>query len=430
MKILFVFGFSPYPANSGGIIRAYNLIKGLAGSHEIHLHIYSPWEVSREAQAHMLQFCKTVQVEPAWTSAIVDELMKKRICRVFNALIPGFFFNKNVQRLFHPVAPQYYGLSHQARDALMRALAREKFHIAHFEFLSVAHYVNYAYGLPTILGTQNIESLIIRQYSRAREVSGRNRLAKYIWSKRLGRFEASICKKFTKVVAVSDEDRAALKAMTGRDDIAVVPNGVDPDFFAPSERGSSHETNSIVFTGSLHYPPNDDAVMFFIGKVFPIIKRSLPKVQFHIVGRDPSPRILYLPQWDSNIKVYADVEDIRPYMERGKVYVVPLRIGGGTRLKILEALALKKAVVSTTLGSQGLNLKPDVHLLVADEPEDFANKVVKLMETKELRMRLGEEGRRLVELDYNWRHSCEKLEAVYEEALSKEGARRANVWSG
>ncbi len=168
---------------------------------------------------------------------------------------------------------------------------------------------------------------------------------------------------------------------------------MDPYYFSPYD--NEEDETKLVFTGSMDWQPNEDAVIYFSQEIFPLIRSELSNMKFLIVGSNPTSKVLSL----SNIPgVYVTglVDDVRPYIADASIYVVPLRIGGGTRLKILQALAMKKAVVSTSIGCEGIDVEPDKDLIVSDDPNDFASQVIMLSRNKDLRKRLGENGRSLI----------------------------------
>ncbi|MGB8510328.1 MAG: glycosyltransferase, partial [Pyrinomonadaceae bacterium] len=192
--------------------------------------------------------------------------------------------------------------------------------------------------------------------------------------------------------------------------------GVDTDFFRP--RGeAAREPHNLVFTGSMDWLPNEDAIRFFVAEIMPRIRHSVPGVTLTVVGRNPYPGLVELSRRDPSIVVTGRVEDVRPDMERAAAYVVPIRIGGGTRLKIYEAMAMEKAVVSTTIGAEGLPVRDGVELMLADTPEDFAARVVTLL-TDETRAReLGAQAAAIVRERFSWRGVADDFASLCERAV-------------
>jgi glycosyltransferase involved in cell wall biosynthesis len=178
-----------------------------------------------------------------------------------------------------------------------------------------------------------------------------------------------------------------------------VPTGVDTDYFRPS--GTPARATELVFTGSMDWLPNQDAMRYFCRHVLPLVRANEPGARLTIVGRSPTPAVLSLAK-EAGVRVTGRVDDVRPYMDDAAVYIVPLRIGGGTRLKIFEAMAMGKAVVSTTVGAEGLPVADGEHLLIADEPQSFADAVVRVIRDRGQRERLGSAARALVLERYDW----------------------------
>jgi glycosyltransferase involved in cell wall biosynthesis len=197
--------------------------------------------------------------------------------------------------------------------------------------------------------------------------------------------------------------------------VRAIPTGVDTCYFAPDTRAEAPAR--LVFTGSMDWYPNEDAMLHFMDAVLPRIRHDLPAASLAIVGRRPSARLREAAARVPNVEVTGTVDDVRPFMADAAVYVVPLRIGGGTRLKIFEALAMGKAVVSTAVGAEGLPLVPGEHFVQADDPESFARAVVSLVNDPHRRQTLGSGGRRLVEERYSWPQVAREFTATCEEVL-------------
>ena len=206
-----------------------------------------------------------------------------------------------------------------------------------------------------------------------------------------------------------------LAAHAPRARVCAIPTGVDTAYFTPN--GSQETPGALVFTGSLDWFPNEDCIVHFGEVVFPRIREAVPDVSLTVVGRNPGPRVQRLAAIPG-VRVTGTVQDVRPYVAAATLCVVPLRVGGGTRLKIFEALAMGKAVVSTTVGAEGLPLVPGRHFVQADEPAEFANAVVALLRDPARRKALGSAGRRLVEERYSWSQVVREFEARCEEVVA------------
>jgi glycosyltransferase involved in cell wall biosynthesis len=233
------------------------------------------------------------------------------------------------------------------------------------------------------------------------------------WQK-LVSYERRICRMADRVVAVSEADRKALQMILPDLAVAVVPNGVDLEFYRPGIVPPLAEarTHTLVFTGKMDYRPNVDAVLWFADAVLPLILAQAPDTRFYVVGQQPHERLARLAE-RPGITLTGRVPDTRPYIAAAGVYIVPLRIGGGTRLKVLEAMAMGQAIVSTRLGCDGFDFTDGREVLFADEPAAFAEAVLDLFRDREQAAVLGQTARAFVETHYGWDAIVPRLEALY-----------------
>jgi sugar transferase (PEP-CTERM/EpsH1 system associated) len=297
------------------------------------------------------------------------------------------------------------------QSALNEMLAAEHYDAIVFECALASDYV-----LPApskiILDQHNIEyEVLYRTY-----LHERLSLRKwYNWreSRLVKEAELKLCKRADALVMTSEREQVALRQLLPHNAIAVVPNGVDIDYFNETTPARVQE-NAIIFTGSMEYYPNIEAVLFFARTCWPRIRAALPQATWQIVGKNPRPDVQKLAKLPG-VTVTGSVADVRPYFSRAAVSIVPLLVGGGTRLKILEAMAMRTAVVSTSLGCEGLAVAPGKHLLVADSPEDFAHSVIELLTHPEQRQKLQAAGRALVEAEYSWERCGDRLQRVVED---------------
>ena len=218
------------------------------------------------------------------------------------------------------------------------------------------------------------------------------------------------------MVAVSAEDRDLMQKEYSVSEVFDVPTGVDVDFFTPSGREQLDRYN-VVFTGSMDWLPNEDAIRYFTDQILPIIRGSIPELSLTVVGRNPYPGLLELSKRDPAVIVTGRVEDVRPYMDRAAAYVVPLRIGGGTRLKIFEAMAMEKAIVSTTIGAEGLPVSNGNELRIADTPEAFASAVVELLQAPEQASAMGQRAGQIVREKFGWGGVAKRFAEICEATL-------------
>ncbi|HID11328.1 MAG TPA: glycosyltransferase [Candidatus Latescibacteria bacterium] len=315
--------------------------------------------------------------------------------------------------------PPYYVQDFWSEDmasAIKEAISKEKFDLVHFDLIGVAQYVDCVGSVPKVFTAHDIFFIKTKRYLKA-EQPLIDKLGTFRDCLKFHLYEPRIYKKFDHVIVTSEEDALHLRRRCPGLELSVVPNGVDTEFYRPWP--DQEEDHILVYTGTMNNLANTDAMVHFVRDVLPYIKERVPNVKLYVVGRDPSEPVKRLPEEDSSVAVTGEVEDVRPYMARAGVYVVPLRIGSGTRLKILEALAMEKAVVSTPVGCEGLRVRHGREVLVAEGPRKFASYVVRLMKDKDLRRRLGRNGRRLVEREYDWRICARRLERTLKEVSNR-----------
>jgi glycosyltransferase involved in cell wall biosynthesis len=293
-------------------------------------------------------------------------------------------------------------------------LSQRRFDVVQVEFGDLAGSYPVAPGALRVLDEHNVEYRFMERLER-QERSRLRRLYYRLEARKLRDHELAACRRADAILTTSDVDRATLVPHVGAIPIRVVPNGVDTAFFTPGP--ASDGPPRLVFTGAIDYQPNTDGVLHFCGKIWPLVRRSAPEATLAIVGKDPPPAVRALA--GDGVVVTGTVPDVRPWMQSATVFVVPLRTGGGTRLKILEALACGRAVVSTSLGCEGLAVTPGQDILVADEPAAFADAVVRSLRDPALRARLGAAGRALVEQRYRWEAIGADLGGFYEELLAR-----------
>ena len=228
------------------------------------------------------------------------------------------------------------------------------------------------------------------------------------------------------MLAVSENDRNTFGSFLDSDKLTVIQTGVDVDYFKPMP--ATEQPNSLVFTGSMDWLPNEDGIVYFVREILPLIRQQVPDVSLRIVGRKPSADLQSLAARQERVELTGWVEDVRPFLARGAVCIVPLRIGGGTRLKIFEAMAMGKAVVSTSIGAEGLPLRPDENILLADDPGTFAQRVASLLRDATRRREIGLAARKLVAEKYSWARIAEDFASVLADVVAQ-ATREARPYS-
>jgi polysaccharide biosynthesis protein PslH len=243
------------------------------------------------------------------------------------------------------------------------------------------------------------------------------KMACWLESRALQRAERHYVQLADYVLAVSENDRASFAQYADPRRISVIPTGVDTEYFQPPAPSGSglEQPDTMAFTGSMDWMPNEDGVAYFVEKILPLIRRQIPEAAFWAVGRRPPRRIQALAS--NGIVVTGTVEDIRPYLAKAALCVVPLRSGSGTRIKIFEAMAMGKAVVSTSMGAEGLPVQHGKNIILADDPADFARQVVDLLRDPPRRQQLGQAARQLVVESYGWPAVAAYFDGIMQAAL-------------
>ncbi|MFQ6098857.1 MAG: glycosyltransferase family 4 protein [Armatimonadota bacterium] len=290
-----------------------------------------------------------------------------------------------------------------------------KFDAVFVDRLHMAQYARPWRGVLKVLGQQNAEARVWEGVGRSLPLWDPRRLYALLEARRLRAYEAAVCRSFDLVIVVSEADGRYLRALDPRlDRIAVVPIGVDVEYFTPSPR--PQRASVVLFEGTMHWPPNVDAVKFFCREVLPLVRRQAPDVEFRIAGAKPAREVRRLGR-ENGVTVTGFVEDMRAEVRDAAVCVVPLRAGAGMRVKILNELAMGRPVVSTTLGAEGIDVAHEENILLADEPQTFAECVLRLLRDEPLWHKLTASGRRLVEERYAWPRIYERLASALNEAI-------------
>jgi polysaccharide biosynthesis protein PslH len=386
MRILWLKTDLLLPLDKGGKLRTWHLMRHLARRHEIS---YLAFAAPDEPQDHIIGMREV--------AAHVDTVPRVEVPKAS----PRFF----ARVAWHLADPLPYAVGQYRSGAYRRRvrelLATRDFDLIVADFLPPVINLPHQLPCPAVLFTHNVEAEIWRRH--ADTAAGPLRRALYATQhRRMLRYEGRTLSRFDGILAVSDADRETFVRLypgVTRDSIYVVPTGVDTDYFTPAP--SPSDSAELVFTGSMDWLPNEDAMQWFCRDVLPRIRQDIPQVRLSIVGRAPTPAVSRLAT-AHGVRVTGRVDDVRPFIHDAAVFVVPLRIGGGTRLKIFEAMAMAKAVVSTTVGAEGLPVTHGRDILLADGEAAFAGSVVQLLRDAGARRRLETASRRLVAEHFDW----------------------------
>jgi sugar transferase (PEP-CTERM/EpsH1 system associated) len=393
LKILWVKAGGLVPLDTGGKIRSYHVLRNLSRRHDVTFFTFYAEHLND-------------------THGELDRIFARVIRHPLRLPRP-----KSFRGLAHYARHLYSRQSYQivkycpprVVDSLSELLKREGFDVIVCDFLVAAGVIPWNLPCPKVLFTHNVEAQIWKRHFQVT----RNPIWKAIsWRefRATSRAESRYLNLADHVLAVSGADRDIFARLIESDKITVIPTGVDIDFFRPT--AAAEHPNSLVFTGAMDWMPNEDGISYFVKSILPSIQRQVPNVSLTVVGREPSARLLALARTTRGMNVTGRVEDIRPYVQRGSVYIVPLRVGSGTRLKIYEAMAMEKAVVSTSVGAEGLPVQPGLNIMIADTPEDFASTVIQLLHNPIRRFELGRAARELVVTKYSWESVVQHVESV------------------
>lgn len=402
MNILWLSHLVPYPPKGGVLQRSFNLIREASKYHNVYLLAFNqkallPTEKDLEqAVGEFKKICKDISVVPIPS----DRRSHGRYALYLKSLFTISPYTTNWLRCTR--------MEHQ----ISSTLASHKIDLVHFDTISLAPFYTLAEGYKKVLNHHNIESDMMLRRSNKES----NPLKKlYIRQEgyKILRYENRLCKKFDLNITCSRLDSDRLLTGTPGLRTEEIPNGVDLRYFYPMNLDK--EKHSLVFAGGMKWYPNRDAMLFFSNKIWPLLKKEAPDVKMTVIGREPHPEIASLARSDERFKVTGFVEDVRPYIDKAMVYVCPIQDGGGTRLKVLDAMAMGKPIVAHPIAIEGIDIEPEKHVLIARTPEEFVSQIVRLFGDPGLYRRLSEEGRKIVSEKYDFEKIGEKLNRVYNE---------------
>ena len=412
MRILWLKSDLLLPLDKGGKLRTWHLMRHLARRHQItYLAFAAP------------------QPAPGDIDGMRD--VASRVLTIPRSDPPKGSPRFLVDAALHLLDPLPYAVgkyrSRRFAVTLRKLLADETFDLLVCDFIFPTVNLPRTLPCPAVLFTHNVESEIWRRHADIRTGLVDRALCRWQY-RRMLRYEERTLRRFDGVLAVSDTDRDTLTRIYPgaiRRPIHVVPTGVDVGYFsaAPSDPNSRR----LVFTGSMDWLPNEDAMLFFCREVWPLVQAREPRATLAIVGREPTPSVRRLA--GDAVQVTGRVDDVRPFVREAAAYIVPLRIGGGTRLKIFEAMAMGKAVVSTTVGAEGLPVTSGRHVILADEPRSFARAIVRLLRDGTRRRELEAAARQLVAEHHDWSTVAGDLESALLSFTAQKGARCESQFS-
>lgn len=401
LRILVVAPAFPFPPLSGGDMRVYQLTRQLAERHDVTLLSYAVAENDigiRELGQSVT--VRAVHRAPATT-------VHRRLAQLRSLAARDPFASRSL-------------VSTEMQAAINDLCSLMAFDLIHAEFSTMCGF-HFPDDIPLVVDEHNIEYELYWRLARG-ERSPLRRAFNGLEYLRLRQFEERCWRSARGCAVTSARELPIVQAIAPATPTAVVPNGVDSDYFRPWP--GETQPRSVVFNGVLNYRPNVDAATHLVEDIWPLVLARCPQARLVLVGTAPEPEVRRLQR--ATVDVVGRVPDIRPYLGAAEVVAVPIRIGGGTRLKVVEALAMGKPIVSTSLGSEGLALRGGDELLIADDPASFASRILELFEDSALRVRLGTAGRARAERDYSWQLAADRLSALHARVLGGSGANRSS----
>lgn len=388
MNILIVSAQFPYPTRSGFTTRVYQLARHLSARHNVTLLSYA---------------------EPHERAGIAGLAAQMPVRAVDNT--PPSPTGKRLAQLLSIASPRAYYCREMHSEGMQKAIddvcSSGDFDVIQLESSYLCTF-RFPHGPRLVIDEHNIESELLQRMCEGERSLPRRAFNRVEYA-RFRRFEQASWQQADACVVTSEREVAAVRASAPQTPVEVVPNAVDVDYFAPSATPVAPQT--VIFNGTLNYRPNLDAALYLVDEIWPLVRRRYPAARLVLTGRNAG--VDLRPLMQPGVEVLGEVPDIRPYVTEATAVAVPIRIGGGTRFKVLEGLAMGKPIVSTSVGCEGVAVRDGEHLLIADDAPTFASKIFEVFEDSALRDALGQAGRRLVETRYSWDLAGNRLEALY-----------------
>lgn len=396
--------WSDYPSiYSGSHLPAFNIVKHLSKKNDITLLCFR--QVARESKQFtgLEQYCEVIETVDL---PIYQSLSYKMLLAIRNTFSLENLFAKK-----HCFFIPYY--SAEMCKKFEYILAHGKFDLIYTD--AVMAYLSRHIGLPKVThvfdcGTKayferykNTQNLIFK-------------VPCWLIYRKVRINESMLCKDFDAIIVVADHEKDAINSFFPGADVRVIPNGVDCEYFKPL--GEEEEFPSLVFVGGMSHPPNVEGILYFHKYVYGHIKRKIPDVRLYVVGREPAKEVQQLTS-DKTVTVTGYVEDVRPYLAKSSAVIIPMISGSGMKNKILEAMAMGKTVVTTSIGALGIDVTPEKNIIIADGPMVFAQRVTELLSNEQLRRVIGYEARKFAETRYSWANTADTVNKLFDEKQSE-----------
>jgi glycosyltransferase involved in cell wall biosynthesis len=410
MKILWLSHLVPYPPKGGVLQRSYYLLRELSKYHEIDL----------------MAFNQKNLMSPLYQGDVEKGLIESRkelskICNeidYFDIECDSKSFGKELLAFTSLFSRHPYTINWLRSEAFSKALsekiAHKSYDLVHLDTISLDIYRPILGDLPCTLDHHNIESHMLLRRS-GKEKSLLKKAYFFQEGARLKRYEKSVCPRYLGHITCSDIDSERLRTITPSSNIKAIPNGVDTGFFSP--KGLRQDEKSLIFVGRMSWYPNIEAALFICNEIMPRLRSLCPGIHLRIIGANPPDQIKKFGLEFDDIEVLGFVDEVRDYIEKATVYVCPIMDGGGTKLKILDALSMEKPIVAHKIASEGINVTDGVNIVLADKADEFAKLIAQLVESPTDRLRLGEAARKLALEQYEYTAIGKSLSDYYLELI-------------
>lgn len=407
MKLLWLSHFAPYPATGHGALqRSHHLLRQAASRHEVHLvSLSQPGTVAAAALAE----AERALGEIAASARLFPLPADPRGVHRGRAVARSLAGRQSYWDEWLWSAPMAAEVARLARA--------HAFDAVHLDAVFLERYLDAVPGVPLVLNHHNLESHLLHR----RAAAHASRLGAWFFAGQARKVEASekrLSERAAMNLVVSDLDGERLRVVAPGATVTTVANGVDIEFFQPTP-GVAPTPGAAVFAGGMDWFPNRAAIQWLATDVWPVLARDNPARGVTVIGRNPPAEIVALAAQDSRVRALGFVDDVRPHISAAGAYVCPIRVGGGTRLKILDALAMRRPLVSTAVGVEGLGMTEEEHYLAAETPEAFSQQLARLERDPALGARLAAAGRAFVEARYSWATIGEVLGRAYEAAARR-----------
>ena len=409
MRILWLSHLVPYPPKGGILQRAYHLIH----------------EVSKYHEVDLLAFHQPNLMRPLFNSLEEGVQTSKKVLSTFCNKVEFVDIDSDQQRFGHYrlalkslVTKDPYNInwlkSSRFTDVLQEMLQSSDYDLVHLDTISLEPYFKYVKHIPTVLDHHNIEShMLLRRANKESNV-----LKKWYFrqeGKRLEKFEKQICLQVSLNITCSEMDKQRLLEIVPNSKVEVIANGVDINYFKPDK--SIVQEKRLIFIGTLNWYPNVEAVRFIAHKLWPALKLTIPDISVDIIGASPPDDIVQLGAQQKGFRVHGFVDDILPFLNKAAVYVCPITDGGGTKLKILDALSMGKAIVANEIACEGIHVEDGKNVIFAESVDEYVDAIKLLIENKNLRSSMGSAARKLIEDEYAYERVGKKLSSSYQQCL-------------